>query len=154
MARGILGADDDDVFLRYVLMEAAVPGGDTLDLVDDVLSRDDFAEYAVTPALRARRRVVEKIVITDIDEELRGRRVGIVRARHRHRVALVLQAIDGFVGHRRTGRFLLHAGFHAAALDHEAVDDPVKYRVVVMAIVNVLQEVLDRSWRVLGVELE
>ncbi|MNI47406.1 hypothetical protein D3C73_1019260 [compost metagenome] len=38
---------------------------------------------------------------------------------------------------------LLHAGFEAAALDHEAVDHAVEHRAVVEAFLDVGQEVLD-----------
>ena len=46
-----LGALDDHVFLRHILMETAAAGLDTLDLVDHIHAFADLAEYAVTPAL-------------------------------------------------------------------------------------------------------
>ena len=139
---------------RDVLVEPAVGGRHALDLVDDVLPAGDLAEHAVAPALRARPLVVEKVVVGDVDEELRGRRMRVGRARHRDRVALVLEAVAGFVGDRRARRLLLHPGRHAAALDHEAVDHAVEDRVVVVAVAHVLQEIGDGRGRVLGVELE
>ena len=47
------------MFDRYVLVAAATAGLDSLDLVDHLGARGDFAEYAVTPALRTGRRMVE-----------------------------------------------------------------------------------------------
>src|SRR4030095_223864 len=76
------------------------------------------------------------------------------RARHPHRVFAVLHPIACFVGDRLPGRLLLHPRFHAAALDHEAVDHPMEDRVVVVAIADVLKEIRDGLRRVLGVELE
>ena len=51
-------------------------------------------------------------------------------------------------------RLLLHAGLEAAALDHEAVDDAMEDGVVVMAGLDVGDEVLDRLGRLLGVEFQ
>ena len=75
-----------------------------LDLVDDVLPRGHAPEHAVAPALRARTLVVEEIVVGDIDEELRGGRVRVGRARHRDGVALVLQTVARLVGDRARAR--------------------------------------------------
>src|SRR5512134_3647317 len=69
------GLADHDVLHRDVLVEAAAAGRDTLDGVDDVGALDDLAEHRVPPALRARALVVEEVVVGDVDEELRGRRV-------------------------------------------------------------------------------
>src|SRR5690606_19779097 len=49
---------------------------------------------------------------------------------------------------------LPHARLETTALDHEAVDHPMKYRVVVMPVLDVLQEVLDGLRRLLLVELD
>jgi hypothetical protein len=51
-------------------------------------------------------------------------------------------------------RLLLQVGGHAAALDHEVVDDAVEHRAVVVAGLDVLEEVVDRLRRLGGVELD
>ena len=56
-------------------------------------------------------------------------------------VLVVFQAVGRFVFDRVAGFLLLEAGFKAAALNHEALDDAVKDRAVVKARANVLQEV-------------
>src|SRR5439155_26811001 len=84
-----LGAQEDDILRRDVLVEAAIGRLHALDPVDDVLPGGDLAEDAIAPALRARPFMVEEGVVGDIDEELRGRRIGVGRAGHRERVAHV-----------------------------------------------------------------
>src|SRR2546427_7333037 len=65
---------DDDVLDRNVGVSPAVAGLDPLDFVDDVLALDDLAEHAVAPALGAGRRVIQEVVVLEVDEELaRGR---------------------------------------------------------------------------------
>jgi hypothetical protein len=54
----------------------------------------------------------------------------------------------------RVGGLLAHAGLHAAALDHEAVDDAVEDGAVVVALLHVGQEVGDRLGRLGLVEFE
>ena len=129
-------------------------GANLLDRVDDVLARDDAAEDGVAPALRRLRLEVQELVVGSVDEELRRGRVRCRGARHRQRVLVVLQAVAGFVLDRRAGRLLVHAGLEAAALDHEALDDAVEHRAVVVAVLDVGQEVLDRLGGFLVVELD
>ena len=62
---------DDDVFHRYVSMHACTAGFDVLDLVDDFLAFGYGAENAVAPAILSR--IVEEIIVADVNEEL-GRR--------------------------------------------------------------------------------
>jgi len=49
---------------------------------------------------------------------------------------------------------LLHAGFETATLNHEAVDDAMKDRVVVVAVAHVLQKVRCSLRRVDFVDVE
>ena len=69
---GDVDALDKHVLDGYVVMSPASPGLDLSDLVDDLLTFDDFAEYAVAPTLGVGRRVIQKIVVLDVDEELAG----------------------------------------------------------------------------------
>src|SRR5438477_11977506 len=74
--------------------------------------------------------------------------------RHGYGVAIVLEAVAGLVFDGFSGRLLAHSRFEAAALDHEAVDDAVKYRAIVEAAVDVLDEVCDCFGSLVGIELE
>ncbi|MNT45252.1 hypothetical protein D3C72_1818260 [compost metagenome] len=67
----------------------------------------------------------------------------VAGASHGERVLVVLQAVVGFVFDRGMGLLLLHAGFEAAALDHEAIDHAMEHRAVVEPFLDVGQEVLD-----------
>jgi len=80
--------------------------------------------------------------------------MGVGRARHGDGVGAVLQAIAGLVLNGRAGGLLLHVGREAAALNHEAVDDAVEDRAVVMAVPGVLEKVGDRVGGGLGVEFQ
>src|SRR6266850_1917239 len=104
---------DDDVLDRNVGVSAAAAGLYPLDFVDDVLALDDLAEHAIAPTLRVRRRVIEKIVVLDVDEKLAGGRMRFGRPRHGDGIALVLEAV--------------------VALDHETLDDAVKHGIGVEA---------------------
>src|SRR5690606_24354784 len=148
------GALDDHVFLRHVLMEAAGAGLDLADRVDHVHALADLAEHAIAPALQISGLEIEEVVVGDVDEELRGGRVRGLGARHGDGAALVLEAVVGFVLDLLAGRLLVHARLEAAALDHEAVDDAMEHGVVVVAGLDVGEEVGHGDRGLLGVELE
>src|SRR5439155_22618393 len=71
-----------------------------------------------------------------------------------YRIPLGLEADAGLVFDGTSGRLLAHSGLEAAALNHETVDDAVKYRAIVEAAVDVLDEVCDRLGSLVGIELE
>ena len=96
---------------------------------------------------------VEHGVVLHVDEELRGGRVGVARARHGDGVGVVLEAVVGFKRNGRLGGLLHHVGSEAAALDHEAVDHAVEHRAVVVLVVHVGEEVLHRLGSLGRVEL-
>src|SRR5215471_9048156 len=75
-------------------------------------------------------------------------------ARHRHRIASVLEPIGRLVFDRRARRLLPEIGSEAAALDHESVDDAMKQRVVEVTGAYVGEEIGHGLGRALGVELE
>ena len=81
------------------------------------------------------------MVVLHVDEELGGGRVGVRGARHGDGAAFVLQAVLRLVLDRFAGGGLHHVGHEAAALDHEAGDDPVEDQAVVEAVLHVLPEV-------------
>ena len=128
------------------------------DLVDDVHAGDDLAEHRVAVALRIGRAEIEPLVVADVDEELRRRGVRIARARHRDGAGLVRQpGLDALLRldrDRRSRRAFAELRVVAAALDHEALDDAMELRAVVLAGLDVFQEVLDGLRRCVRIELE
>src|SRR5579863_1179064 len=73
------------------IVETALPAGlDRRDLVDHVHAFGDARKNGVAevPA-----RVIEKVVVFQIDEKLRGCAVDVVGARHGERAACVLEAV-------------------------------------------------------------
>src|SRR5690242_17982486 len=80
---------DHDVVVGNVIVEALAPGLYALDAIDHVLAAYDLAEHGVAPALRRRGRVVQEVVVGDVDEELGGGRMRVRRAGHGDRVVVV-----------------------------------------------------------------
>src|SRR3989442_845292 len=145
---------DDHVLHGHVGVTAAFSGLDTLYVVDHVLAFDYLAEHAVAPTLGVRGRVVEETVVLDVDEELARCRMRFGSPRHGDRIALVLDAVVGFVLDGTPDRFLSHSRLESAALDHETVDDAVKHGVGVEARFDVVEKILDRFGCASGIELE
>src|SRR5262249_54613410 len=149
-----LGALDNDVFERNVLKHGAPPGLHLLDLVHHIAALDDTPEHTVSPAIRGGGGVVQKLVVGDVDEELRGRRVRVGGARHRYGVGSVLKPVVGFVLYRRARRLLTHAAIEAPALNHESVYDAVKQRIAEVPVLHVLKEIRNGGGGALAVELK
>src|SRR5229473_1342662 len=145
---------DDDVLDRNVGVSPAAAGPYPLDFVDDVLALDDLAEHAIAPSLGAGRRVIQEVVVLDVDEELARGRMRLGGPRHGDGVAVVLQAVAGLVLDGSPGRLLAHPRLEAAALDHEAVDDAVEHGIGVEPRFDVSEEILDRLRRALRLKLE
>ena len=78
----------------------------------------------------------------------------VAGAGHSHGVAEVLQAVVGFVGDGCFTGLLFHAWLHAAALHHEARDDSMKHRVVIVALSHITQKILHRFRGFLRVEFQ
>src|SRR2546427_5911286 len=135
---------DDDVLDRNVGVSPAAAGFYPLDLVDDVPALGDLAEHAVAPSLGAGRRVIQEVVVLDVDEKLARGRMRLGGPRHGYGIAIVLQAVAGLVLDGLLGRLLTHSRLETAALDHEPVDDAGKKRVGVETPSRVRQEILHR----------
>jgi hypothetical protein len=151
---GDFSAFDDDGFLRNVLMEAFIARGYEADFVDDLGAFGDFAEYGIAPAVAGGGLEVEEAIVGHIDEELGSGRMRVVGARHGDGVAGVLEAVVGFVLDRCVAGFLLHVGGETAALNHEAVDHAMEDGVVVVAGLDIGNEILDSFRGFFGVEFE
>src|SRR6266571_3473399 len=145
---------DDHVLQGHVGVTAAFSGLEPLYFVDHVLAFDDFAEHAVAPTLGVLGRVVEEVVVLDVDEELARGRMRLRGPRHGYGVAVVLEAVAGLVLDGSSSRLLAHSRLESAALDHETVDDAVKHGVGVEARFDVFEKVLDRLGCASGIELE
>ena len=87
--------------------------------------------------------MVQEAVVSHVDEKLRRSGVWVAGAGHGHRVVGVLQAVVGFVLDGGVAISLLHAGLHAAALNHESRNNAVEDGAVVMAFLHIGQKVLD-----------
>src|SRR6185436_18740014 len=154
----LFGADhrrgfDHHGLLRHVAAEGPARAGRRLrDLGHHVHAVDHLAEHRVAPAVLAG--IVEEVVVLDVDEELRARRVRVAGARHGDGADVVFQAVLRLVLDGLARRFLAVRLVEAAALDHEAVDHAVEHRAVVVPVLHVLQEVLDRLGRLGRVEFK
>ena len=112
---------------------------------DDVHAGNDVAERGVAG------RCVQTRLIAVADEELRGRRVGLVGARHRDRAVHVTNA--GLLGRFEHNRGIARPFVRlVAALNHEAGDRAEKRAAGVEAGIDVMHEVRDRLGRMLGIE--
>ncbi|MNN59753.1 hypothetical protein D3C81_1748940 [compost metagenome] len=98
--------------------------------------------------------MVEEVVVGGVDEELRRGGVRLHGTGHGDAVLLVLQAVVGFVLDAGAGLLLAHARLEAAALDHEALDHTVEHGAIVVAVLDVLNEVFGSQRRFLGVQLQ
>ncbi|AJR06528.1 hypothetical protein H744_1c1506 [Photobacterium gaetbulicola Gung47] len=107
----------------------------------------DFTEHRITPALVGGSSEIKKVVVFQVDEKLRCRRMWRIGTSHCNRARFVFQAAVGFVDNRVTGQLFLHSRLVATALDHKTVNHTVENRSFVKAVFAVLQKVLraDRS---------
>src|SRR5690606_17098979 len=121
---------------------------------DDVHTGADAAEYGIAPATRGLPLVIEESIVDDVDEELRGRAVGILGARQGYGTALVGQPVVRFVADRIAGRFAAHVAGKAAALDHETGNDAMEDRVVVVAGADISKEIRRRQGGTVGKEFD
>src|SRR4030081_3922673 len=131
----------DDRVDRNVVEAAPAAGLDRGDLVDHVHAFGDACKYCIAEVSA---RMIEKVVVLQIDEKLRGCAIDVVGARHGERAAFVLEAVVRLVLHRRLGALLGHVLGEASALDDEAGNDPVEDRAVEEFLVDVAQKVGDR----------
>ncbi len=135
-------------------MKAFAACFDCGNFVDHVLARHHFAKHGIAPTLHAGCFVVQKVVVSHVDEELSGGRVRVGCARHGDGVVVVFEPVVGFVLDRLVTVFLAHAGLETAALHHEAWNDAVKNGVVVVTFVHIVQEVLGALGGLFTVEFE
>src|SRR5882672_1393847 len=131
----------DDRVDRNVVETAPPAGLDRGDLVDHVHAVGDARKNGVTEVAA---RVIEKVVVLQVDEKLRGRAVDVVGARHGERAASILETVIRLVLHGWLRALLRHVLGEAAALDDEAGNDPMEDRTVEEPIVDVAQEIGDR----------
>ena len=136
-------------------MHPFVAGFDLADGIHHIHAIGYFAEYGITEALRSWCCVIKETVLTNIDEELAGGTVDDIGACHGDRTMIILKPVCGFI---LDGRLLValvaHVGSQATALNHKAVDDPVKDGVFVEAVIGVSDKVSGADWCIDGIEFE
>jgi hypothetical protein len=135
---------------RHVAVAATPRGRNRGDGIDDVHARDHATEHRIAVIAGL---VVQEVVVDQIDEELRRRAVDVAGARHRQRAAQVLESVRRLVADRRPGVLLFHARGEAAALHHETRNHAMEDRAVVVAVIDVLQEIRRGLGGFLGIEL-
>ena len=143
--------DDGHGRRRHILVHAAVARGDSADFVHHIHALDDLAEYGITVAVRLG--AFSMSLFTTLMKNCEVAELGLpVRA-----MAIVprsffrpLLASSG-MGARVV---FLHVCIHAAALDHEAIDDAVEHRAVVVLVTHILQEIGRALGRLGFIELD
>src|ERR1700734_4419843 len=124
----------DDRLDRDIVETAPPAGLHRGNLVDDIHAFGHARENGVAEIAS---RVIEKIVVLQIHEELRGCAVYVIGARHGERAALVLEAVVRLVLDRRLRLLLGHVFGEAATLDDEAGNDAVEDCLVEEFVVDV-----------------
>lgn len=93
--------EDGDRFFRNVVESSFPDGLDALNSVHDIHSLDHSPEHGIPVRVRILPQMVQGIVVDRIYEKLRRGGVENIRPRHRHRPAIVLQAVVRFALYRR-----------------------------------------------------
>lgn len=145
---------DNDVLSRNVLVKAFAAGFYAFDLIDDVAAFNDLAKHSVAPAVGRGRREIQKVVVSDVDEELRRGGVGVIGARHGNGVAVVLQTVIGFIFDRVARGLLLHSGLKTATLNHEVIDDPMENRAIKEAFLHIAEKIFNGFGRFFSIQLQ
>ena len=103
---------------------------------------DDFAEHAMAVIAGVVTVVVQMLVAFQVDEELRGGGVWVSIMRHGEGAWLVGKAVLGFVRNGACGWLAPIQGLiEGAALHHETFDDAVKYRAIIEAGFDIVEEI-------------
>lgn len=102
------------------------------------ISGDDFTENSVT-VLRGC--AVKEVVVFQVDEELAGSRIRIVRTGHCNGTDGVFQTVLIFEFDRSVRALLMQIAVKTAALNHEVVDDAMENRTVIKTFFCILDEV-------------
>ena len=126
---------------RDILMESTGNGFDFCDFIHHIHAFDHLAENAVAVPLRGRAAEVQEIVVHQIDKELAGGGVNDLGTGVGEGAPHIGQLVGGFVFDGGVGFFLVEIFVHAAALDHESVNDPVEEGIFVEAGSHIFQKV-------------
>ena len=148
------GLPDDHLLGGDVAVGSHLAGGHVPDGLDHVKAVGHLAEHCIAPALGVLAGVVEKFVVREVDEELRRRGMGVRCPGHGNGPGIVAQPVIRLVDDGIPCGFLAHVGHMAAALDHEALDDPVEDHPVEEPRFDVVHKVLHGDGGVFGVHLQ
>ena len=107
-------------------MESTGDGADLGDLIHHIHTFHNLAENAVAVALGGGGAEVQEVIVDQIDEELAGGRIDHLGTGVSKRAAHVGELVGSFVFDGGSGLFLVEIFIHAAALDHESVNDTVE----------------------------
>ncbi len=114
---------------------------DPLDGVNHIHPLRHSAKYCIAPAAATLRLEIQKVVVFGVDEKLRAGRVRVSSAGHGQSVFFILEAIVGFIGDGRVSGLLFQARLKSTTLNHEARNDTVKNRAVVVAFARISQKI-------------
>ena len=73
---------------------------------------------------------------------------------HGNGIFIVLEAVGGLVLNRGASLLLEHARLESASLNHETVNHPMKYRIIVKSTVHIVYEILNRQRSFFAVQLK
>lgn len=109
--------------------------------IDSVHALEGFAEHAVAKACLRLIFKIQKVVVTEIDEELRTGRMRVGCSCHGDSASVVRQAVGRFVLDGRGSGFLIHGRGEATALNHEPGNYSMEDCIGVMTIIGIALEV-------------
>ena len=119
------------------------PGLNGADLVNHIHTFQNLAENTVPEMVLMLPLMIQKRIVYGVNKKLAGSRIDHRRAGHRQGAALVQQPVGRFVFDGKLRLFHLHVFIHSAALNHEVLDNAVKYKSVIMAILYIGEKVSD-----------
>ena len=123
------------------------------DLVYYIHAIGYFSEDCIAPALIRLAAVVEEVIVTDIDEKLRCGGVGHGCSGHGQSTYIVAQSVVCLIFDGSAIVLLLHARLESTALNHEVVNNTMKYSPIVESRFSIFDEIRCRNWCLVEVEL-
>lgn len=73
---------------------------------------------------------------------------------HGNCIFIILEAVGGLVLNRGANLLLVHARLESASLNHEIVDHPMKYRIIIKTAVHIVYKILNGQRSLFAVQFE